>query len=105
MRNFILTEEQYKRAMEEGVLPNTPQTKTVVDGKGSSNVGAAVNQAAQNANTDTIEVVNFGKGNSSGESSGSVFESSMFITKKDLQERRLKRMRENSQIFSINDIL
>lgn len=104
MAKFILSEKQYKRAIEEGVIPGQATTKTVVDGKGSPNVGAAVNDAAKNASTDTIEVVNFGKSNTSTSTkTDSLFEGRL-ITKQQLKEERMKRLRENSEIVFIKDI-
>lgn len=99
MAQFVLTEEQYMQAIKEGVLSNQPETKTVIDGHGNTNVAAAVNAAVQTANTDTIEVTNFGNGNNS----SSVCEGQI-ITKKDLKEARLKKIRENSQIILVKDL-
>lgn len=101
MANFVLTEEQYNRAIAEGIVSNGPKTKTVVDGNGSPNVGAAVNNAVKNTKDDTIEVTNFG--NNGNSNSTSLYESRL-ISKKELKENRLKKLRENSKIISVKDI-
>ena len=104
MAKFVLTEEQYNALVKEGITPGQPTTRTVVDGNGNKNVGPAVNQAVQNnPNTDTIEVTNFGNNKNNSQGSTSVFESRL-ITKKELKENRLKKLRENSEIISIKDI-
>ena len=100
MAQFVLTEEQYKKAVEEGIISEEPQTKTVVDGGGSPNVGAAVDNAVRTTKDDTIEVTNFGNGT---KPSTGVFESRL-ITKRELKEERLKKLRENSEIISVRDI-
>lgn len=108
MANFILTEEQYKKAIKEGVLPQgQPTTKTVVDGNGNSNVGPEVNNAVKNTNADTIEVTNFGKSsntNSTNSTNSNPLAESRLITKKELKENRLKKLRENSEIISVKEI-
>lgn len=107
MKQFVLTEEQYKKAMEEGVLPQgQPTTKTVVDGNGNSNVGPEVNNAIKNTNSDTIEVTNFGKTQkaATGQSTSNPLAESRLITKKELKENRLKKLRENSEIISVKEI-
>lgn len=101
MAEFVLTEEQYNRAVEEGVVPGQPVTKTVVDANGSKNVGPAVNQAiASNPNVNTIEVTDINNG---GGNSDNIFED-VVITKKELMERRLAKLRENSEIILVKDI-
>ncbi len=105
MANFILTEEQYKKAIEEGVLPQgQPKTKTVVDGNGNPNVGSEVNNAIKTTNADTIEVTNFGKNTNNGSTSYNPLAESRLITKKELKENRLKKLRENSEIMSVKEI-
>jgi hypothetical protein len=103
MANFVLTEEQYNRLKEAGVMFEEAETKTVVDGGGSSSgIGSKVQQAAQTTNNPTIEVTNFG--NNSEGNSASLYEEGTLITKKDLKERRLKKLRENSEIIPVKKL-
>ena len=105
MKQFVLTEEQYKRAVEEGVIPNgQASVKTVIDGGGdkSKATSGLTKAMADNPQTDNFEVTNVGNGNSA-EHSTSVWESRL-ITKKELKERRLQKLRENSEIISVKEI-
>ena len=103
MANFVLTEEQYKMALENGVLSEEAESKTVVDGNGSPNVGSEVEKAIRDTNASTIEVTNFGNGNGGNEHSTSVYEGTL-ISKKELKERRLERLCENSEIISVKSL-
>lgn len=90
-------------AVEKGLFSEEAETKTVVDGNGSPNIGSAVEKAMRNTNASTIEVTNFGNGKSDGANSTSVFEGTL-ITKKELKERRLARLRENSEIITVKKL-
>jgi hypothetical protein len=103
MRNFILTEEQYKKAVEAGVL--SEDAEVVVDASKSNNIDSEVRKAASEHNTDTVGVKGLkGGATSTQTTSTSVFEEGKIITKQELKERRLQRMRENSEIISVKDI-
>lgn len=94
MAIFRLTEEQYKRAIAEGV-------KISADAGGNvSNVASAASEAASVANmtggkVDTVEVNNV---------TNSTTNEGRLITKKELKENRLKKLRENSEIISVKDL-
>ena len=102
MKQIVLTEEQYKRAVEEGVLPNNqPEAKNVINTNGGS-VGGLVDQQLKKDPSKPVEVIDNTK-QKSGTGSTSVWEGRV-ITKKELKENRLKKLRENSEIISVKEI-
>lgn len=101
MAKIVLTEEQYNMAVEEGVLPNNkPEAKSVINTNGGS-VGSLVDQQLKKDPTKPVEVVDNTKQNQN--NSTSVWEGKV-ITKKELKERRLKKLREKSEIISVKEI-
>lgn len=101
MKQIVLTEEQYRKAVEEGVLANQPEAKNVINTNGNS-VGSLVDQELKKNPGEPVEVVDNTKQKSENNST-SVWEGRV-ITKKELKENRLKKLRENSEIISVKEI-
>lgn len=118
-KNICITEEQYRMALKEGVLPNSNGKFTVnanqYDGNGNNpekNVTQTMNDLKQkypNAEKD-FQVVG-DKGNNSKtqvvskDSTNNTLSENKLITKKKLQENRLKKLKENSEIYTVKDFL
>lgn len=100
-RRFKLTEEQFQKMKEisEGV------EITASAGGNSSNVANVAQQAAQTAQTANVDTVKITDVNNKSNASGgsSVWEGRV-ITKRELQEARLKRLKENAVILTADQL-
>lgn len=105
MKQFVLTEEQYKKAVEEGVLPqNSATKKTVINGDDPSKAGREVTDTlSKPSGQDTPIEVTTSKTQQSSSSYNPLAEGRL-ISKKELKEERLKKLRENSEIVSVKEI-
>lgn len=91
-RKICITEEQYNMALKEGVKVNADLSAT------NGNVGAAFDNAKKDAKESGLK---------DGEYSiefPNVTESK-FITKKQLQENRLKALKEDSELYTVKDFM
>lgn len=93
-RKFCITEEQYNMALREGVTIAANTQDGIENG-----VKDAANQAKQKGLKPTDYDISV-----SGTSANSVTESK-FITKKQLQENRLKEMKKNSEVYTVKDFI
>lgn len=119
-RKFCITEEQYKRVMKEGILPTgkfTVQAKT--DGI-SDDPTKAVEQtkkdlekivpnadknfqvAANNPKSPNTQIVS---NNNQTQNNGNSMSESKIITKKQLQENRLKVLKKDSNLYTVKDFI
>ena len=123
-RNFIITEEQYesiRKLMAEGVLPQGTQKPTIdspnkatgteqsiknAASKAISDAGADPNNVDVNQTVgDNLKVKVSGKDVSSNAIKTSTTTESRFITKQKMLENRLKKMKENSEIYTVGEFL
>lgn len=118
-RKIRITEKQYKMALAEGVLPNSNGKFTVnanqYDGNGNNpekNVTQTMNDLKQkypNAEKD-FQVVG-DKGNNSKtqvvskDNTNNTLSENKLITKKQLQEDRLKQLKKNSELFTVKEFI
>ena len=94
MRKIKISEEQLKAIVKEGV-------KISADANGNPGQAATKGaEAANKAGLDTVEVT--GVNNSSTQTS--TFAESKLISKKELKENRLKKLKENSIVVSVGDL-
>jgi len=109
-RKFRITEEQYKMALKEGVAIN--KTQVLAAGNNSSDIEKARNTAQENGlPKENFEVVApLEKNNQSPQLSTTdkqnanvVISENKLITKKQLQENRLKALKKNSEVFTLKD--
>lgn len=109
-RKFRITEEQYKMALKEGVAIN--KTQVLAAGNNSSDIEKARNTAQGNGlPKENFEVVApLEKNNQSPQLSTTdkqnanvVISENKLITKKQLQENRLKALKKNSEVFTLKD--
>lgn len=109
-RKFRITEEQYKMALKEGVAIN--KTQVLAAGNNSSDIEKARNTAQENGlPKENFEVVApLEKNNQSPQLSTTdkqnanvVISENKLITKKQLQENRLKELKKNSEVFTLKD--
>ena len=109
-RKFRITEEQYKMALKEGVAIN--KTQVLAAGNNSSDIEKARNTAQENGlPKENFEVVApLEKNNQSPQLSTTdkqnanvVINENKLITKKQLQENRLKALKKNSEVFTLKD--
>lgn len=126
-RKIRITEKQYKMALAEGILPqsdnnpievnapivnNNPQQsikdmenkiqKTGADIK-KFKVSADGNKV-QNQNLKGTKIISNNSDNNSTNTNSLVSENLM-ITKKQLQENRLKQLKKNSELFTVKDFI
>lgn len=104
MAKFVLTEEQYNRLMEAGALSE----ETVIKGN-TPEINSKVDDALKNANGETEVVIKDTSGSNTNTSEANVHSTSLYeegtlITKKELKERRLKKLRENSEIIPVKKL-
>lgn len=92
MKNFIITEEQYKKALKEGV--NLKADVAAAGGDVKRAITNAKQEARKSGINDSDMTISI---------SGSDVSESKFITKKNLQESRLRALKKNSQIYSVAD--
>lgn len=93
-RKFCITEEQYNMALREGVTIAADTNNGIEKG-----VKDAANQAKEKGLKPTDYNVSV-----SGMSANNITESK-FITKKQLQENRLKEMKKNSEVYTVKDFI
>lgn len=93
-RNFKISEDQYKRALSEGITLNADVEAC------NGDVKQAIDKTKQNAKNNGIDL---NKANiqvpAQSQNEGKI------ITKRQLQENRLKVLKENSDLYSLNDFL
>ena len=93
-RKFCITEEQYNMALREGVTIAADTNNGIENG-----VKDAANQAKEKGLKPTDYDISV-----SGMSANSITEGK-FITKKQLQENRLKEMKKNSEVYTVKDFI
>ena len=120
-RKIRITEEQYKKILKEGVLVGSNQKFTVkaqekIGSTPEENVANTMNNLKQKyPDADkNFEVVSPNKDNktqtvskpntNTSDNNIAVMENKL-ITKKQLQENRLKALKENSQVYSVKDFI
>ena len=120
-RKIRITEKQYKKILEEGVLVGSNQKFTV----NAQEIGNTPEEKVTNTMRDlkqkypdadkNFEVVSPNKDNktqtvskpntnTSNNNNISVMENKL-ITKKQLQESRLKALKENSEVYTVKDFI
>ena len=111
-RKFVISEEQYNMALKEGVTIN--KTQVLAPGNDSSDIEKARNNAQENGlPKENFEVVApLEKNNQSPQLSTTdkqnanvVISENKLITKKQLQENRLKALKKNSEIYTVRDFM
>ena len=117
-RKFCITEEQYKRLMKEGVTPakftvqannygNNDPTKNVQKtqqelNKVIPNADKNFQVAANNPKSPDTQIVSK---NTSSQTDNTTVSEGKLITKKQLQENRLKEMKKNSEVYTVKDFI
>lgn len=122
-RKIRITEKQYKTFLKEGILPNSNQEFTVqanvpsgTDPKkavtdtqnaitstvGSTN-GKKFKVVANDPNSPNTQIVSKNTTNTNGTTTP-VSEGKL-ITKKQLQENRLKELKKNSEVYTVKDFI
>jgi hypothetical protein len=118
-RKFCITEEQYKRLMKEGVAPSskfTVQANNYGDDDPAKNVQRTqqeLKNVIPNADKNFQVVANNPKSpdtqivskNNSSQTDNTTVSEGKFITKKQLQENRLKEMKKNSEVYTVKDFI
>jgi hypothetical protein len=93
MKTFVLSEEQYNAMVKEGLLTDTqngqPQVTVQSTGNPVQDATTAVN-TAKNAGISSAQITGLKEGR--------------IITKRELKENRLKKLRENSELISVKDL-
>ena len=111
-RKFRITEEQYKMALKEGVAIN--KTQVLAAGNNSSDIETARKTAQENGlPKENFEVVApLEKNNQAPQLSTTdkqnanvVISENKLITKKQLQENRLKALKKNSELYTVKDFI
>lgn len=121
-RKIRITEEQYNSFLKEGVLPNqkftvqantngnpidaaknVEQTKKNLEKTVGTNLANKnFNVATTNPNAQDTQIVSKDTTNTNG--TVSVFENKI-LTKKELQESRLKELKKNSKVYTLKDFI
>ena len=98
-RNFKLTEEQYKRlqALQEEV------EITASAGGNASSVANAAQQAAKTAAQAGVNTVKITDVNNNTSSSSSMYEGRV-LTKKQVEEARIRRLKENAVVLTVDQL-
>ena len=94
-RKIVITEEQYNMALKEGVVVDGDQYKKNANGTYDDAIKAAKEDVQKNGGNPNDTTVSFKM--SSNESK--------LITKKDLVESRLKKLKEGSKVYSVTDFM
>lgn len=111
-RKIRITEEQYNMALKEGVAIN--KTQVLAPGNNSSDIEKARNDAQENGlPKENFEVVApLEKNNQAPQLSSTdkqnanvVINENKLITKKQLQESRLKALKKNSEVYTVKDFI
>lgn len=91
-RKICITEEQYNMALKEGV-------KLTADVAGANgDVKRAVDTTKQNAEKEGVKDYDI-------EISGSELSEKKLVTKRELQENRLKSLKKNSNVYTVKDFI
>ena len=91
-RKFCITEEQYNMALKEGVMLN-------------ADVSAAGGDVKRAVDTTKSEAEKQGVKDYTVAIDGKQLSENKLITKKELQENRLKVLKENSEVYSVKDFI
>lgn len=111
-KKIRITEEQYNMALKEGVAIN--KTQVLAPGNNSSDIEKARNDAQENGlPKENFEVVApLEKNNQAPQLSSTdkqnanvVINENKLITKKQLQESRLKALKKNSEVYTVKDFI
>lgn len=113
-RKFCITEEQYKRLMKEGKF--TVQAKNYGNNDPTKNVEKTqqeLNKVIPNADKNFQVAANNPKSpdtqivskNTSSQTDNTTVSEGKLITKKQLQENRLKEMKKNSEVYTVKDFI
>ena len=118
-RKIYITEKQYKMALKEGVLPgnqkinvnatnvsnvpeeNVKMTKDAIKKSGGKVENFSIH--APNPGSKDTEIVS--KNTDNNNYNNAELNEENFLTKKELQENRLKVFKKNSQLFTVKDFL
>ena len=121
-RKIRITEEQYKNVLKEGVLPNSNQTFTVqantqngtvskeeavtgtkeaINNTVGANAGKRFQVVADNSNNTQI----VSKNETPNTNDTTTVTENKIITKKQLQENRLKVLKKNSVVYTVKDFI
>jgi hypothetical protein len=93
-KRFIISEEQYNRALKEGVTLNADVDATNGDVKRAvTNTKREAQQSGVNLDNAKIQV------NANDVNEG------VLIKKQDLEKNRLKMLKENSELYTVKDFL
>lgn len=93
-RSLKISEAQYKKALSEGITLNAD-----VDAC-NGDVKQAIDKTKQNAKNNGVDLSNANiQIPAQSQNEGKI------ITKKQLQENRLRVLKENSELYSLNDFL
>lgn len=112
-RKLVITEEQYRRVLKEGVAINN-KTQVMASGNSSNDIEDARRNAEENGLAkDKFDVVApLEKNNqqpqlstTDKENANIVVSESNFITKGQLQKSRLKVLKENSDLYTVKDFM
>lgn len=126
-RKICITEKQYKMALAEGILPqsdnnpievnapivnNNPQQSIKDMENKIQKTGADIKKfkvfadgnKVQNQNLKGTKIVSNNSDNNS-TNTNSVVSENLMITKKQLQENRLKQLKKNSELFTVKDFI
>ena len=104
-RKFKITEEQYNQMLAEGVA-----IQGATDSTGKADVQkTAQSMSASGIDPNKVNVQFSGKSMTNGGDDSSATNPSItehrLITKKELQENRLRYLKENSEVMSVNKFL
>lgn len=126
-RKICITEKQYKMALAEGILPQSDNNSIEVNAPIVNNnpqqsikdmenkiqkTGADIKKfkvsvdgnKVQNQNLKGTKIVSNNSDNNS-TNTNSVVSENLMITKKQLQENRLKQLKKNSELFTVKDFI
>lgn len=117
-RKIVITEEQYekiKKHISEGVLPNktTIESPNTLSSASEQDIKQDASNVIKNAGVDPKNVrvkekvgkLNFVVDGESVTNNNSTTTESKIITKNEMIEHRLAKLRENSKVYSVGDFL
>ena len=114
-KNICITEKQYKMALKEGVLPGNQ--KISVNATNATNdpednirqTQNAIRKSGGNVKDFSIHTPNPGSKDteivSKSETTDAGVNETKFLSKKQLQENRLKILKKNSEVYTVKDFL
>ena len=103
-RKFVLREDQYNELVKEGVLPSSTPDKVTTYNGDDANIAQTIGNDIKKQGDNSTEQYKVVKGNGGSENQTTTVWERCLISKKELKENRLKKLRENSEIISVKDI-